>query len=120
MEIIKNEERTVEVYYYLEFQINDKNGGFTFPCDKDGHVNIEDLADSGRANYQKCIDGKFGPGTVERYEYLYTNPSVGLCICGREVELGNFTNTCDCGRDNWAGQQLAPRHLWGEETGETF
>ena len=49
-----------------------------------------------------------------------TEPSLGRCQCGEEVELTGFTNTCSgCGRDyNWAGQALAPRELWGEETGE--
>ena len=42
------------------------------------------------------------------------------CGCGRLVECRNFTNTCECGADyNFAGQQLAPREQWGEETGET-
>jgi hypothetical protein len=46
-------------------------------------------------------------------------PAVGLCDCGREVVLDAFTCPCDCGRDyNWAGQLLAPREQWGEETGE--
>jgi hypothetical protein len=42
------------------------------------------------------------------------------CGCGCMVECYAFTNTCDgCGRDyNWAGQLLAPRSQWGEETGE--
>lgn len=43
-----------------------------------------------------------------------------VCRCGRELVCVDFTNTCDCGRDyNWAGQELAPRSQWGEETGET-
>jgi hypothetical protein len=42
------------------------------------------------------------------------------CACGRNVECPAFTNTCECGRDyNWAGQLLAPRSQWGEDTGET-
>jgi hypothetical protein len=43
------------------------------------------------------------------------------CECGREIVCSAFTNTCsECGRDyNWAGQRLAPRSQWGEETGET-
>lgn len=46
-------------------------------------------------------------------------PAIGLCDCGREVELAGFTNTCDCGRDyNSGGTLLAPREQWGEETGE--
>jgi hypothetical protein len=47
-------------------------------------------------------------------------PAVGECeVCGRDVELRGFTNTCDCGADyNMSGQRLAPRSQWGEETGE--
>lgn len=47
------------------------------------------------------------------------DPVIGLCCCGREVELTGFTNTCDCGRDyNSGGTLLASREQWGEETGE--
>jgi len=44
------------------------------------------------------------------------------CGCGRNVWCDEFTNTCDvCLTDyNWAGQRLAPRSQWGEETGEVF
>lgn len=37
-----------------------------------------------------------------------------------KVQCFNFTNTCElCGADfNFAGQRLAPREQWGEETGE--
>lgn len=42
------------------------------------------------------------------------------CDCGETVCCQGFTSTCVCGADyNWAGQQLAPRSFWGEETGET-
>jgi len=43
------------------------------------------------------------------------------CSCGEEIECTSFTNTCDCGNDyNFAGQLLAPREQWGEETGEDW
>ena len=47
---------------------------------------------------------------------------VRQCDCGCEVYCDNgWSNECDCGATyNGAGQQLAPRHMWGEETGETF
>ena len=42
------------------------------------------------------------------------------CDCGKTLACPDFTNTCDyCGRGyNWAGQLLASRSQWGEETGE--
>lgn len=44
------------------------------------------------------------------------------CDCGAELTLFNsWSNGCDCGREyNSAGQELAPRRFWGEETGEVF
>jgi endogenous inhibitor of DNA gyrase (YacG/DUF329 family) len=43
------------------------------------------------------------------------------CRCGRKIECLHFTNTCVCGADyNHAGQRLAPRSQWGEETGESW
>lgn len=46
----------------------------------------------------------------------------GRCACGQIVNLMYFTCTCRrCGRDyNSAGQELAPRWQWGEETGESL
>jgi len=46
---------------------------------------------------------------------------VEVKCCGEWLDCSGFTNTCYyCGCDyNHAGQQLAPRHMWGEETGET-
>ena len=51
------------------------------------------------------------PGTRTGREFL---------CCRTWFFGGNFTNTCpECGADyNWAGQRLAPRDPWGEETGE--
>ena len=47
-------------------------------------------------------------------------------VCGGEVTLFGFTNTCPTCEErgittdyNASGQLLAPRSQWGEETGET-
>lgn len=41
------------------------------------------------------------------------------CDCGVVVDCVRDVNPCDCARDyNMSGQVLAPRHEWGEETGE--
>ncbi len=55
------------------------------------------------------------------YTHSWREPGIGRCHCGRHVILEGFTNTCACGRDyNSAGQELAPRAQWGEETGESL
>jgi hypothetical protein len=45
---------------------------------------------------------------------------VEMKCCRRWLSCDGFTNTCDsCGADyNFAGQRLAGREQWGEETGE--
>ncbi|GAH70438.1 unnamed protein product [marine sediment metagenome] len=41
--------------------------------------------------------------------------------CYRPRGCEGFTNTCECGADyNSAGQLLASRSQWGEETGESL
>jgi hypothetical protein len=48
-------------------------------------------------------------------------PAIARCHCGARLELAtSWLNTCDaCGRDyDGSGAGLAPRHHWGEETGE--
>lgn len=51
-----------------------------------------------------------------------SEPMTITCQCGTKVECDGFTNTCPkCGADyNFAGQLLAPREQWGEETGEPW
>lgn len=49
-------------------------------------------------------------------------PGLMQCDCNRELtmELPGTDIHCDCGRSyNSAGQLLAPRSQWGQETGET-
>ncbi len=63
---------------------------------------------------EKCYKPK-GYGVVE-----VMRPVI-KCHCGSEVVCEGFTNTCFCGADyNFAGQLLAPRSQWGEETGESL
>ena len=58
--------------------------------------------------------------TDEKTGTEYLCDRIGECHCGRHIYLDSFTNTCECGADyNSAGQELAPRSQWGEETGES-
>ncbi len=103
---------------------NDPNGGFTFPCDKDGIVDLASMAPKGIENFDKCISGEHDvqPGEVRKHVGQIRHPKLLKCHCGTEVELGRFTNTCEkCETDyNSFGQRLADRSQWGEETGETY
>jgi hypothetical protein len=127
MKIIREAKRHTSVSYSLFFNyVNDPGLGFSFACDENGVVDVSQLTPAGASNLRQCQAGmtERGPvsaGCVQRYVTNWKEPKVGRCVCGEEVELEGFTNTCfRCERDyNWNGQQLAPRECWGSETNET-
>jgi hypothetical protein len=123
IEIISEAFNHTGVTYYRHFHWKDDPGaGFLFPCDERGNVDMVMLSEPGRKNYEKCIDGNYNvvDDGVRANRDTWREPAVGRCHCGEEVVLSGFTNTCEkCGTDyNSAGQCLAPRSQWGEETGE--
>lgn len=123
MKIIQRASYGESVSYHLEYRYQDlPSAGFSFSCDEEGnHQNPNEAAIE---NLRLCRLGSVrGEAVVfeglQKREHTYRIPAVGLCVCGEHVSLGSFTNTCGCGRDyNSAGQQLADRSQWGEETGE--
>jgi len=126
MRIIKDRESHTDVSYLSCWDYDGERGwGFSFACDKEGNVKIEELTEYGRKNFLACMEGEVEGRKVHHVGIRqqvshWSEPPVGECNCGQKVELGGFTNTCErCGRDyNFAGQELAPRSQWGEETGE--
>ena len=76
-------------------------------------------SDIGYQNFLKVLaEGNYKMGYYE--DKIINRIPASLKCCGTWLELGNFTNTCaSCGADyNSNGSLLAPRHMWGEETGE--
>lgn len=122
MEIIERSYVEEFVAYTRDFSWRDSPGaGFSFDCNEQGEIDRSDFFPEAVVNLRKCLDGTFDviDHGVEKREWSYRHPSVGLCVCGREVVLDGFTCPCECGRDyNSGGQLLAPREQWGEETGE--
>ena len=123
MKIIKQSQVIESVEFFRTYDwVSDPGAGFSFRCDKDGSVDESKLAHAAYENYRKCVDGTYEviDKGVQVYHRSYHEPAVGECVCGAEVFLTSFTNTCDrCERDyNWAGQMLAPREQWGAETNE--
>ena len=119
IEIIRKREHIEETEYSIFFQRRkDSHGsGYSFDCDEQG--NLLNSENQDRVNELKS-DPDYESPELRAYVHRWTEPEIGRCHCGREVSLDGFTNTCRCGRDyNSAGQELAPRCQWGEETGET-
>lgn len=113
-----------ETTYHRHFDYRDHPGaGFSFECDDEGNVDVESLNPAAADNYRKCLDGTHDVidcGVEERH-HSWKEPAVWIC-CETEFTCDHFTNTCpDCQADyNSAGQRLADRSQWGEETGESL
>ena len=136
MQIITRSKNVDVAAFLRSFDFADMPGsGFSFSCDADGHVDVASLKPLQRRSYDACMSGQIAvtdyagePAQIRRVidcgvldvSYSYREPAIGRCSCGADVSLDGFTNTCRCGADyNSAGQHLAPREQWGEETGET-
>ena len=126
MKII-SESRIVEVTSYqlcYDWEGASKHHGMAFDCNQKGEIDIAALQKKPAAydNYLKCLSGehKVQKPYIWKLFHSYREPAIGRCVCGCEVVLGSFTNTChSCNRDyNSGGQELAHRSQWGEETGE--
>jgi len=126
MQIISHSRIEESTEYQLLFgYVTEPGSGYAFPCDPSGNVSTDGLTPAAVANLEACQAGdnrgKLNPPRVITLHNTYRYPAIGRCACGAEIALDAFTNACDCGRDyNSAGQLLAPRAQWGEETGEAW
>jgi hypothetical protein len=119
VEIISKGQRiTVEEYALCFDWKNEPGSGFSFPCDKQGKLDLVKIHPIGQENLTKCLNGEYEVTSrgVRDYSYAYREPARGRCSCGRVVVLEDpMTNTCDCGQEyNGGGQLLAPRCQWEE------
>ena len=118
LEIIRERESKEEIYYTYEFDRGD-GSGFTFPCDKNGNI---DLNECNKESYDYCMQHKseFIWKSVLKHECNYTEPAIGKCECGEEFELINqYMGACECpGCGKWYnlfGQELINPEYWEEE-----
>jgi hypothetical protein len=117
--IIREAKTSHHVEYSLNFDTS-PSGGFAFPCDHTGKV--FDLHPAAQENYECCLSGDIKtirPPYVQERNWSYTDPAVGECYCGAEVELSPDSEGlcyCHCGQCyNAAGQSIRPRSEWEED-----
>lgn len=120
MKIIRKSQWIHVESYGLDFDFKDKqDGGFSFPCTKEGQLLMEEIQHpAGQENLRKCLSGEYDviPQGVVDYSYNYFEHAQGQCSCGEIVDLLGFTNECKCGLEyNTSGQLLAPRCQWEDE-----
>lgn len=126
MKILQPAERVVTESYSRAYWDAKGRVRCRWDCDALGVIDEANLHPVQVQQLQGCRDGSLGLDptipAVCRDVHVFHRPAVGACVrCDREVTLGGFTNTCECGADyNWGGQLLASRSQWGEETGESL
>src|SRR5262245_7327131 len=122
LQIITPSKRVTKREFRRSFERKDIPGaGWGFPCNEDGSV-VGPLHSTGAENYWMCITGQYDiiDRGVEVIQWSYRLDAIGKCECGRTIALRGDTD-CECGRIyNHVGQQLNPRHMWGDDTGEHF
>lgn len=123
MKLLTRRWTEVFVTWTREYDLKGGHGrGFTFPCDERGVIDTGKLAPEGRASLEAVHgDANYIDRGPVAHTRQITHPSIGVCDgCSAMVSLERWTNQCDgCGAEyNSAGQRLAARSLWGEETGE--
>ena len=119
MEIIRGKLVT-EVTYELLFYY-DNDGGYGFPCDKDGNILEGHMTEGAIKNYRWCKEHpeKFKIfNYVERKEHTWREPNKVRCTCGELVELyDEYMGACECPNcKRWysiSGQSLLPPDRWG-------
>ena len=90
----------IRTEYMLSYDWKLSGGGFCFPCDPQGNVEVESLNSHALQNYKDCISGKNDVvrGGVEEYVTRYR-----LCDCGsgeypeKQYDARGIylTSTCD-------------------------
>ena len=121
LKIIKERTPVTTVEYYIEFQYkDDPTAGFCFPANKDGTPAFNKMPLEAKVNYEKCLtDDRLTEAEFVVNKHTYTEPAVGKCSCGREVELvSDFAGAvqCECGKwYNVFGQELKDPKYWEEE-----
>lgn len=110
----------VEVECHERRFFYDDDGGYAFPCDKEGMVDVDSLNPTARKNYEWCLHNpqEFKYYNEHNVYYThYTENASGVCSCGNRIELWDeYLGACHCPHCgkwyNLFGQELNPPHTW--------
>ncbi len=117
-DIKPRERKHVDMY---EIRFFNGDGGFAFPCDKDGK--LLPMEDCAKKNYEWCMEH---PEEFEDWNEKchwvnsYTENAEGTCVCGNRVTLWDqYYGACECEKCgrwyNLFGQELKAPQYWEEE-----
>lgn len=80
----------VERYERHFHWVDDPNCGFSFPCDKNGRVIIEEMHRLAQENFEMCVanDGsKLADDGIQDWSYYIKHKDTRRCECGELIEM---------------------------------
>lgn len=120
MKDYKPSERVTVTEYELVFYV-ERGCGCAFPCDENGHIDVEKMYPPARENYESALKHPekypYAWNKVEKRTYSYCENPSGICNCGKRIELFNeYLGACECpfcGQWwNLFGQELNNPETW--------
>lgn len=124
--IIIPRQKVTEVHWKLDFDIT-SDGGYTFDCDSNGRVCVEDMSPEAIENYEWCLANpeKFiRPAHIRKETWSYMGNATAECSsCGERFELfDEYLGACECPKCgqwyNLFGQELLPPEEWEDDPEE--
>lgn len=119
--IISESKHVKEIICSYEFDI-DENGGFSFPCDENGIMDMSTLTEEAKQNLIFCLNNtsKFQFAGKKEHTIEYIDPAIMECDCGARFPLVNeYRGACECPECgqwyNLFGQKLENPQIWNKE-----
>jgi|GEM_PF-1923253 len=111
----------VETTWLFYRRVDTPTAGLAFDLDSTDKPILR--TEESERSYARAVAGvgtEYLPPVRRTHTNKVRDYGTGVCACGSHVSFGWGDSTCvSCGAEyNSAGQRLAPRHQWGEETGE--
>ncbi len=119
MEMIKESYVETEVYYTYDYNLKKEPGaGFSFSCDEEGNVMLNDMTESSYQYVQEHIERFDGP-FVRKHVTKYRHGATIKCNCEEVFELTNqYYGACKCPKCgqwyNLFGQYLTDPECWDQ------
>lgn len=118
LKIIKERELKEEIYYTYDFDRGD-GSGFTFPCDENGIIELNECS---KKSYEFCLNHKkdFAWARIIKHNTSYWESAIGECSCGEKVIIeSQYMGAFQCPKCgqwyNIFGQELLPPEYWEDD-----
>ena len=120
MEILTPRHRAIHEEWRYEFRREgDREYRWSFPCDEQGSLIVDEDYDIRGSNMEKLLQSPEWHGDIRKISWSYTENATGTCECGKEIELyDEYQGACECpycgAWHNLFGEKLLQPRYWEE------